>query len=383
MLRPMATGALGIGAIVFFSKELHFARRVIGGFGLTNVFFIAAGRLILLTLAGRLHRTGAPLRRIVVVGAGNAARQFGEKIAEAGWGLELAGYVSPGLASEPCLSPDLGAVQSLADTLDRLSIDDVVLADPNTDTDIVHQVMRACEEVGVAIHIASGFFAAERSTPHLETFGGIPMLTFSTRPYNPIALGVKRSADMVLGAVLLVLSAIPMACMAVAIKLNSRGPVLFRQRRCGLYGREFIMLKFRTMIADAEARRPDLETANEMTGPVFKMRNDPRITGVGKWLRRYSLDELPQLWHVINGEMSLIGPRPPLPSEVAQYERWQRRRLSMRPGLTCIWQVTDRNLATFERWMEYDLQYIDRWSLWLDLKIAFLTVPAVFKGTGL
>ena len=142
------------------------------------------------------------------------------------------------------------------------------------------------------------------------------------------------------------------------------------------------MCKFRSMVADAEQRRAELAAANEMGGPVFKMRHDPRVTPFGRFLRRYSLDELPQLWNVLKGDMSLIGPRPPLPAEVQKYERWQRRRLSMRPGLTCIWQVTDRNRATFEKWMEYDLDYIDHWSLWLDFKIALQTIPAVLKGTG-
>ena len=208
------------------------------------------------------------------------------------------------------------------------------------------------------------------------------MLTFTTAPYNPIALGIKRAADLLGSIVLLILLAVPMLIFAVVVKLTSPGPVLFKQRRSGLYGREFTMYKFRSMVADAEQRRAELTAANEMGGPVFKMRHDPRVTPFGRFLRRYSLDELPQLWNVLKGDMSLIGPRPPLPAEVQKYERWQRRRLSMRPGLTCIWQVTDRNRATFEKWMEYDLDYIDHWSLWLDFKIALQTIPAVLKGTG-
>jgi len=380
---PMVTGALTIGAIVFFAKELLFARRVVGGFLVANVILIIIGRALVLAAAARSHKAAGRMRRILVVGAGEAARKFGATVERAGWGLHLAGYITSGQADqEPSQEDRLGAVDDLAGILDEGAIDDVVLADPVSDLGTVQQVIRACEEVGVCIHFAPQFFNAKLSRPHVETFSGIPMLTFTATPYNPVALGVKRAMDLVLGLLLLLLAAIPMLAVAVIIKLTSRGPVIFKQRRSGLYGREFTMYKFRSMTVDAEQRRAELDSRNEMDGPVFKLRDDPRITPFGRRLRRYSLDELPQLWNVLKGDMSLIGPRPPLPAEVRNYQRWQRRRLSMRPGLTCIWQVTDRNLATFDKWMEYDLQYIDNWSLRLDLKIALLTIPAVFKGTG-
>ena len=169
---------------------------------------------------------------------------------------------------------------------------------------------------------------------------------------------------------------------AIAIKLDSPGPLFFRQRRVGVHGRIFHILKFRSMYVDAEARLEALREHNEMTGPVFKMTNDPRVTRVGRFLRRMSLDEFPQFWNVLRGEMSVVGPRPPLPSEVRQYKRWQRRRLSMKPGITCIWQISGRNEIDFDRWMELDLQYIDEWSLWNDVRICVLTVPAVLGARG-
>jgi len=382
MAGPLGAGAMAIAAVVFFAKELEFARRVIGSFLLGTVTLLAAGRFFFLTAAGKAHRRAGPLRRILVVGAGDAAREFAAHIERRGWGLHLAGFVSPE-AARPTDSAFLGNVDALAQLLDGGNIDDVVLVDAANDLELAQKVIRLCEEVGVAIHIPSPFFRARLSKPHVETFSGVPMLTFVTRPYNPIALGIKRAADLVGSALLLVISAIPMAAIAACIKLTSPGPAIFRQRRSGLYGRPFTMYKFRSMVRDAESMRPDLETANVMDGPVFKMADDPRITAFGRFLRKYSLDELPQLWNVFKGEMSLIGPRPPIPAEVEKYERWQRRRLSMRPGLTCIWQVSDRNKATFERWMEYDLRYIDNWSLWLDLKVALKTIPAIIKGTGL
>jgi exopolysaccharide biosynthesis polyprenyl glycosylphosphotransferase len=262
-------------------------------------------------------------------------------------------------------------------------VDDVVLADRVGDLLEMQRVIHACEEVGVSIHFAPRFFDARLSRPHVETFGGIPMLTFTTTPYTPLALGVKRAADLLFGSALMIIFALPMLCIAIVIKASSSGRAIFSQMRCGLYGREFTLYKFRSMVANAEQQRADLEPVNEMDGPVFKMRSDPRVTPFGRFLRRYSLDELPQLWNVLKGDMSLIGPRPPLPDEVRRYERWQRRRLSMRPGLSCIWQVTDRNLATFEKWMEYDLRYIDNWSLWLDFRIALRTLPAMLRGTGI
>ncbi len=173
-----------------------------------------------------------------------------------------------------------------------------------------------------------------------------------------------------------------MAAIALAIRLTSSGQVLFRQVRCGLNGRRFTLYKFRTMVEDAERRRPELHHLNEMDGPVFKVRRDPRVTRLGRLLRRYSLDELPQLWNVLSGTMSLVGPRPAIPEEVAQYQRWQRRRLSMRPGLTCLWQISGRNDLDFDRWMELDLEYIDSWSPLLDLKILARTVPVVLSGRG-
>jgi lipopolysaccharide/colanic/teichoic acid biosynthesis glycosyltransferase len=170
--------------------------------------------------------------------------------------------------------------------------------------------------------------------------------------------------------------------VAAIIKLTSRGPVFFRQRRVGLHGKPFNMLKFRSMVTNAEELKAKLEALNEQSGPVFKIKNDPRITPIGRFIRKYSIDELPQLLNVLRGEMSVVGPRPPLPSEVEKYAAWQRRRLSVRPGLTCIWQVSGRNQISFEEWMYLDMQYIDNWTLLTDLSLILKTVPVVITGNG-
>jgi exopolysaccharide biosynthesis polyprenyl glycosylphosphotransferase len=216
-----------------------------------------------------------------------------------------------------------------------------------------------------------------------------PELAESAQALRPPRLAVsrgymvaKRLIDVVGASVALVLLALPMALVAIAIKLESRGPVLFWQYRLGENGIPFKFYKFRSMVVDAEAARAELEAVNEASGPIFKIRRDPRITRVGRFLRRGSLDELPQLWHVLMGQMSLVGPRPPLPEEVESYEPWQRERLAVRPGLTCIWQISGRSDIPFERWVELDIEYVRRRSLLLDLKILLLTLPAVLSGRG-
>jgi len=192
----------------------------------------------------------------------------------------------------------------------------------------------------------------------------------------------KRVIDVIGASVALLLLGLPMALVALAIKLESGGPVFYRQTRLGENGLPFRFLKFRSMVANAESIRADLEAVNEASGPVFKIRRDPRITPVGRWIRKTSLDETPQLFHVLMGQMSLVGPRPPLPEEVENYEPWQRERLAVRPGLTCIWQISGRSDIPFERWVELDIEYVRRRSLLLDLKILLLTIPAVLSGRG-
>ena len=210
----------------------------------------------------------------------------------------------------------------------------------------------------------------------------MPLVTFSTSPTGALALAFKRLTDVALSTLLLALAAPVVVAVAAAIKLSSGGAVLFRQTRCGMNGRRFTLYKFRTMVEGAEELRLEVAHLNEMDGPVFKASNDPRVTGVGRFLRKFSLDELPQLWNVLKGDMSLVGPRPPIPEEVEHYQRWQRRRLAMRPGLTCLWQISGRNQLDFEQWMRLDLQYIDSWTPWLDFKILAKTVPVVLSGRG-
>jgi exopolysaccharide biosynthesis polyprenyl glycosylphosphotransferase len=263
-------------------------------------------------------------------------------------------------------------------------VDEVVIALPmKSFYNEAAQIVSACEEQGITVRNLSDIFTPKLARFEAEGFEGIPLTSHYTGKLSGWQIAIKRVMDFVISAVLLVILSPLLLVTAIVIKLNSPGTVLFIQERVGLNKRRFRLYKFRTMVEGADKKQVDLETLNEVDGPVFKIRNDPRITSVGKFLRKASIDELPQLINVLKGDMSLVGPRP-LP--VRDYKGfaydWHRRRFSVRPGITCLWQVNGRSSIPFEKWMELDMNYIDRWSLWLDLKILSKTIPSVLKGIG-
>ena len=258
----------------------------------------------------------------------------------------------------------------------------MIFAIHRRELDRLEDLFLSLQEQGIRTRFAMDLFPHTQARVELEELDGVPLLSFATTPTSQLQLMSKRVLDIAVAALLLFIGLPIAGLIALMIKLVYGGNVLFRQTRCGLNGRFFTLYKFRTMVEDAEERRRELLHLNEMKGPVFKLRSDPRVTPLGRLLRRFSLDELPQLWNVLRGDMSLVGPRPPIPEEVAQYQRWQRRRLAMKPGLTCLWQVSGRNNLDFERWMQLDLEYIDSWSPMLDLKILLKTIPAVLSGKG-
>ncbi len=263
------------------------------------------------------------------------------------------------------------------------TIDEVVYAKEDTATPEVRKIIRWCEELGVIFRLRYREIQLNLTNAFAANIGDERFLTFINIPYKPAALASKKFMDIT-GSILLLLVLSPIMLMiALAVKLTSSGPVIYKQARVGLRGRQFNLYKFRTMVANADEIREELETQNEMDGPVFKIKDDPRITRIGKFLRKTGLDELPQLINVLKGEMSLIGPRPPLQSETQEYKRWQLRRLSVKPGLSCFWQIIpDRNDVKFEKWMEMDLAYIDNWSPRLDFIILLKTIRTVFQRTG-
>jgi exopolysaccharide biosynthesis polyprenyl glycosylphosphotransferase len=275
-------------------------------------------------------------------------------------------------------------IEELVDLLHEHSVNGVVLSAAHTYFGQIEKTIEVCEREGVEVWLMADFFKTQISQTRTDEFLGRPTLVFTSVPQPSWPLLAKQAMDFFGATVLLALLAVPLLLVALAIKLTSPGPVLFRQQRAGLNGRPFTMLKFRSMATDAEQRKSELEALNEMTGPVFKVTNDPRITPLGRWLRKYSVDELPQLINVWRGEMSLVGPRPLPVDEVRRFDDpAHRRRLSVRPGLTCLWQVSGRNnLRDFEEWVRLDLEYIDNWSLWLDLRILARTLPVVLAGAG-
>jgi exopolysaccharide biosynthesis polyprenyl glycosylphosphotransferase len=277
----------------------------------------------------------------------------------------------------------LGSLENIPAILRDKVIDYVVFIVPRTSLAKIEPALIQCELVGVTSSVSLDLFELKFTTGIETNFMGVPMITFQMTPMDMTGLVFKRLCDLGISAIGLVFISPFYLAIALAIKFSSKGPIHFKQERVGLNGRIFNLYKFRTMDQDAEARLKDLITHNEMSGPAFKMENDPRITPVGKFLRKYSLDELPQLWNVFCGKMSLVGPRPPLMREVKQYDDWHKRRLSMRPGITCLWQVSGRNnITNFDEWARLDLKYIDEWSLALDFKILMRTVPAVFSASG-
>ncbi len=275
-------------------------------------------------------------------------------------------------------------VADLVKALHEHSIRRVLFAAQHVHFSKIEEAVQACETEGVEAWIAADFFQTAIARPTFDVLGGRLMLVFHSTPQASWELLFKAIVDRV-GALILLLISLPLWLVAwMGIRLSSRGPIFFKQERAGHYGKAFTMWKFRTMHADAEARRGELEARNEMDGPVFKISHDPRVFSFGRWLRRNSIDELPQLINVLRGEMSLVGPRPLPVYEIQRIEKHaQRRRLSVKPGLTCLWQVTGRNgIKNFEEWVALDLKYIDNWSFWLDLKILARTLPAVLRGSG-
>ncbi|HUJ11552.1 MAG TPA: sugar transferase [Verrucomicrobiae bacterium] len=319
-------------------------------------------------------RTGKDVTEIILVGSPERNLAFAEQLeSHPEWSLRIATQLNP--------NGDL--LQELPVLLHRLPVGCVVFNVTQTAFSEIEKAILACEVEGVEAWLVADFVKTSIARATVDDFFGKPLLIFRTTPELTWQLVFKRLID-VTGAVvgLLVFGPLIMLPAAIIIKLTSPGPIFFGQKRSGLHGRLFTMFKFRSMVNNAEMLRAELAVYNEMSGPVFKMKDDPRVTPFGRFLRKTSIDEFPQLWNVLLGDMSLVGPRPPIPSEVLQYDPWHRRRLSMKPGLTCLWQVGGRNKISFDQWMKLDLQYIDNWSLWLDLKILLRTVPVVLSGFG-
>jgi exopolysaccharide biosynthesis polyprenyl glycosylphosphotransferase len=385
-VRQCAYGALCL-VLFEYVLRLDLSRFFLGLFSayawvLLLLFRLTAGRVV-----GVIRREFAAPHYVMVVGTGERAIRMAEALElSAEYGVRLRGFLSEQLENAPS-EVALGSlykvqpIGELPSILRQHVVDEIIFAVGSESLANLEEVFLLCDEEGVRTRVAVDFFPHVNSTVSLDRFGSTPLLTFTAAPYDEIRLLVKRAIDIAIAAAGLVVLAPFMAAISILIRLTSPGPVIFRQVRCGLNGRRFLFYKFRSMCQNAEALRPALEHLNTRE-TVFKIPHDPRLTPIGRYLRKFSIDEWPQLWNVLRGDMSLVGPRPAVPGEVDRYQRWQRRRLRMRPGLTCLWAISGRDNVDFETWMKLDMQYIDNWSLALDWKILLRTIPRVLIGHG-
>ncbi|MGA2449612.1 MAG: sugar transferase [Polyangiaceae bacterium] len=332
-----------------------------------------------------LRRRERPVEDVIIMGVGPLGRHTGLEICDRDDHRSVLGYLN--FLDEPAHdrlpAQIMGTAADLESILKKHVVNEVYLAsNHDSHRTEIQMSIGILEKFGIPFAIPACGYRFARARPEHEKAIPDGYIHYLSVQHKPVQLAIKRLFDIAASATALVLLSPLLIVVSVLIRLTSRGPLFFKQVRVGQHGRQFHMLKFRSMVANAEALKARLIAQNELAGPVFKMRRDPRITSIGRFIRKFSIDELPQLVNVLRGEMSIVGPRPPIPSEVAKYEAWQRRRLSVRPGLTCVWQVSGRNEISFEEWMYLDMQYIDHWSLAQDFQLILKTVPVVLTGKG-
>jgi exopolysaccharide biosynthesis polyprenyl glycosylphosphotransferase len=383
-------GTMILFATIFAFKLVYISRLFLALYAFILLLAMIAFRLATRRLGDPLRRTFGGYREFLLVGDAPSVAQVAKAIeANERRGMRIFGFARIGAAAEnPQPVAELRreypvySLGQLPELIRRHVIDEVVFAAAKGDMEKIEDAFLLCEEEGVKTRVLLNFFPQVVSRVYLDRLEEMPLLTFTTTPENEYLLLLKRVLDFTMALVLLIILSPLLLLLALLIRVTSAGPVFYRQVRCGLGGRKFTVYKFRSMHAGADLRREELAALNELDGPVFKIRNDPRCTTAGRFMRKFSLDELPQLFNILKGDMSFVGPRPPLPEEVEKYAGWQRRRLRMQPGLTCLWALEGRNQLNFRRWMELDMEYIDNWSPTLDLKILLKTIPVVLLGRG-
>lgn len=391
ILKSVLLSFLLVLSAILLLKLLYVSRTFIAIFFIS---YIIIGTLFRYFISLRYRfsvRTGLHSKNLIVIGSSEITKEFIKAIKDdLETGFHIRGFFLPSgdeseIEVEEIRSMGieyLGNIYELPKFLEREVVDAVVIAEEFHKIKNIEEIFITCEELGVELAMSMKVFPHINTPIYFERLKDIPLLHFAMTPRAGFQIFLKRLID-IFGALFgLILLSPLFAIVAILIKLTSKGPVFFVQERMGLRGRRFKLYKFRTMVKDAEKRIEEIKHLNEVDGPVFKIENDPRLTPIGGFLRKSSIDELPQLINVLKGEMSLVGPRPPIPDEVQKYERWQRRRLSMRPGITCLWQISGRSELDFETWMKLDLFYIDNWSLTLDLIILLKTIPAVLTARG-
>lgn len=375
---------MAVTTVLAISSVLMGASAGLPNVGLFLLVFWPSAVLLRVLVFRALSVKEGPLDEVLVVGVGPMGRATAEDITRKGK-RNVLGFVRFTKETMPrgFQGQVLGSAEELERIVSAVPVGEVYLAGNSlTHAEDMQAAVKVCERLGVPFAMPAYLFRLDRARPLSNHAVGDGYIHYQSVGFKPTQMAMKRLFDIASSAVALWLLLPLLGTVALLIKITSKGPVLFKQTRVGLNGRPFHMLKFRTMVENAEALKATLAAQNEMDGPVFKMKRDPRVTPIGRFLRKFSIDELPQLVNVLRGDMSVVGPRPPVPSEVAKYEAWQRRRLSVRPGLTCTWQVSGRNEISFEEWMYMDMQYIDHWSFSKDIQLILKTVPVVLTGHG-
>lgn len=379
-------GILIFGTIIFIFELRFVSRTFFILFFAVSTVGIFLEKAAIYSVMHSVRRRGYNYRSLLIVGTGPRAARFIRRIKQhPEWGLRILGAVDdePGRGiSSVDGTRVIGTLDDLPDLLHKNPVDEVIFVVPRSRLNYMEEAIYACEIEGIRATIAVDLFDLKLARARLTEIEGIPLLRFQTTVAREGHLFVKRAIDIIVSGASIILLSPFFFITAVLIKLTSSGPVLFRQERLGLNGRRFTLYKFRTMYEGAQKKLTRVNVFKDMDNPSFKKKKMQYMTPVGKLLRKLSIDELPQLFNVFVGHMSLVGPRPSVPEEVKQYRPWQRRRLSMRPGITCLWQMSGRNKLGFEEWVKLDLEYLDNWSLWLDLKILAKTIPVVLLGIG-
>lgn len=388
LLKVQFFGSIMTLAMVFLIDPKGLSRGMFGIFILASFVFLAMTRLGIRLSLSFFRGKGYNYRNILIVGSCDKTREFIEVIRKhQNWGLKIIGMLHLGETPriDECYGHSvLGRIEDLVEICKQHPIDEVVFCLPKKYLAVVDDSIKDLEDMGITMRMVLDLYDVRRARRETSLFHGeIPMLTFYYKTFDAGQLLLKRCLDIVGALAGLALTAIMFPFIALALKMDSPGPLLFGQIRMGENGRIFKCWKFRSMYIDAEERKKELAHLNEMNGAIFKIKDDPRITRVGRFIRKTSLDELPQFWNVLKGEMSLVGTRPPTPDEVDNYENWHRRRISIKPGITGLWQVSGRNqIQNFDEIVQLDLNYIDHWSIYFDIKILFMTVWVVFARRG-
>ena len=377
---------LAFGMSVFLFKLGFINRRFFMIFTVVSFVFILNEKILLYLYMHHVRRLGRNQKRLLIVGTGRRAADFALKIkAHPEWGIKVLGAIDdePGRGVE---SVDgikiIGDLKDIPELLHNNAIDEVVFVVPRLRLHYLEDAIRSCEIEGVRVTIAVDLFDMKIARAYSTELDGVPLLTFKTTVPSESELFIKRVIDVVISSLAIIIFSPLLLLFSILIKLTSKGPVFYKHERVGMNGRRFVMYKFRTMRIGAQEKLSEVDIYKEIYEPQWIKKKLQYATLVGRILRKLSFDEFPQLFNVFWGHMSLVGPRPTLPQEVKQYEAWHRRRFSMRPGLTCLWQVRGRRDIKFTEWMQLDLEYLDNWSLWLDLKILIKTIPAGLFGQG-